>query len=583
MLARLTLLWLACSILPAAATPAVTSPPPFLHSSLSPSLSPPLTPILPARASDGVLVRYRTAARDAHQASQARSRAPSDRVRHWVNAHTAVLMLPEPGINSADAAQSSANATQGSANPAQARAATAPPASVPDDDARRLAAYLQQLRQRPDVLWAEANYRGRFADLPPAAAPNDPRYAEQWALASIGAPALWAITQGAGVRVAVIDTGVDPYHPDLSGRIAGASRSVADANGQIQDRIGHGTGVAGLIVAQHNNGQGIAGLTPAAELLVIKVNAAGEDSFTSAHLAEAIDYAVAAGAAVINLSLTATPTETVREAVQHALAAGRVVVAAAGNNRGAVEFPANEPGVLGVAGHTAGGQLVSGSNYGNGVALAAPGENVLTTDLAGGYRWRSGTSFAAPLVSASAAALLAIQPGLDPASLLAWLRTHAQPMQAIPGGAPIGDFGRLAAGSSGQALLPALHSPSPRLAPGMPLTLNLYLPPCPRAADLYLALQTPDGRLISLQADGQWRDVSGSIGTPMATPLVATVAGYQQPHRQQLVLFGSNGLLPAISTAGAASGAYRLLGALVERGSGRLIGAINPNPLEVLP
>ena len=144
--------------------------------------------------------------------------------------------------------------------------------------------------------------------LTPAGASNDPGYEKQWNLVKIGAPEAWARTTGAGVRVGIVDAGIDLTHEDLAGRVVAATsclKSQGDpgkCTGTAQDDVGHGTHVAGIIAANKDNGLGVAGVAPDAELVVAKV----ADSGGGINIEDAnagIRWVVDHGARVVNLSL----------------------------------------------------------------------------------------------------------------------------------------------------------------------------------------------------------------------------------------------------------------------------------------
>ena len=265
-----------------------------------------------------------------------------------------------------------------------------------------------------------------------AFAASDPYRPQQWGLDRIGAPEAWARSDGAGVVVAVLDTGVDLDHPDLrdrflrdeEGRIVG--RDLVDGDAVPQDENGHGTMVAGIAVATMDNGEGVAGVAPGAWLMPIRVLAA-DGSGRYAHLDEGIRWAVDHGADVINLSLeradepdtvgrTLEGLTTPVSAVQYAWDRGVVVVAAAGNSgNDATDYPEDSP-VLLVGASDREDRKAGFSDAGRRDAVLAPGIDVVSTwcDPDDGacaptrrYGVASGTSFAAPSVTGGVALLLA--------------------------------------------------------------------------------------------------------------------------------------------------------------------------------
>lgn len=241
-------------------------------------------------------------------------------------------------------------------------------------------------------------------------------YVNQYALGLIHAPAAQAYSVGQGVTVAVIDTGVDLTHPALSAHLAPGynvlqpnvapadtpSSTDSDGDGEVNDALGHGTGVAGIIAA----------VAPQSRIMPIKV-LDSEGMGTEFDVVEGIRYAVDHGAQVINLSLgMASYSSAVAEALAYAASHGVVVAAAAGNTGTLIPmYPAGDPNVLTVAATDASDSLASFSAYGPFISVTAPGVNIYSSYYNGGYALWSGTSMAAPFVSGEAALLRAVQPG----------------------------------------------------------------------------------------------------------------------------------------------------------------------------
>lgn len=291
-------------------------------------------------------------------------------------------------------------------------------------DPERRDALLEQIRRHPEVESAEPLMRYRTSLVP-----NDPRYREQWHLEMIGMKEAWEVSQGEGVIVAVIDTGI-AYEdhgefrvvPDLKGTRFVPGYDFVNDDTHANDDHGHGTHVAGTIAQRTNNGEGVAGVAFKATLMPVKVldqNGMG----TSSDIAEAIRWAVDHGAKVLNLSLGGgSRSEVMAAAVAYARSKGAVVVAAAGNaGRGVVEYPAAYPGAVAVSAVGPDGELAFYSSYGKHLDLAAPGGDkrsgesggVLQNTIARGdpsrsvYDYYQGTSMAAPHVAGVAALLFA--------------------------------------------------------------------------------------------------------------------------------------------------------------------------------
>ena len=325
-----------------------------------------------------------------------------------------------------------------------------------------------------------------------ARTPNDVFFRDQWYLGPIGAESAWDITTGADdLIIAVLDTGVDLDHPDLLENLWNNDAEVAnngrddDDNGFVDDVQGwdfvdddavpepeepatdesgamsHGTLIAGLIGAQADNDIGYAGLLWEVDVMPLRVlneNGVGDEETT----AEAIDYAVANGARVINMSFAGTATGSqLRTSVLRAYEAGVVIVAALGNDSVNVDdqpvYPACyhseiEDWVLGVTATGLADEETDFTNYGATCAdLSAPGVDITgldyqdaanRTDEAYGGPW-NGTSISSPLVAGAAGLLLSEYPSLTPAQVFTILKLSVDPIKATLSGAGSIGVGRL--------------------------------------------------------------------------------------------------------------------------------------------
>lgn len=269
-----------------------------------------------------------------------------------------------------------------------------------------IATYQNKGESASDLLDLGFSYNGISTILngPPLSSTDDPYLQNQYGLTMTRTIETWALTEGLStVTIAIIDTGIDIDHPEFEGRISPLSKNVvtgAIGLSAVDDDYGHGTMVAGVIGANKDNGIGIAGMTQNTQLLVIKTNQENEGTYQDRYIIEGIYYAVEHGADVINLSLGSTyDNPMTEEAVDFATAQGVVVVASAGNDGDdRLQFPASFEQVISVGAVDDQSDIATYSNHNRAVDLSAPGSEIVTTDVGGGYTVASGTSFAAPHV-----------------------------------------------------------------------------------------------------------------------------------------------------------------------------------------
>lgn len=256
-----------------------------------------------------------------------------------------------------------------------------------------------------------------------------------WSLQRVLLDELWHDTRGKGVRVAVIDTGVDDTHPQLITAVdasAGADTLGRGGDGTA-DTVGHGTEVAGIIAARPRAGTGFVGLAPEATVVPVRQNDA-HDNGTDASMAAAILHAVAQHVQVINISQETVRPQTagsvLGRAVAEAVGRGIVVVASAGNNGAdgtrTPTYPAAFDGVLAVAASDRNNERAPFSRPGHFVDVAAPGVDIVSTVPGHGHCARSGTSFSAPYVSGVAALLRAKYPRWTAAQVVARIEQTAE-------------------------------------------------------------------------------------------------------------------------------------------------------------
>jgi hypothetical protein len=291
-------------------------------------------------------------------------------------------------------------------------------------------AALVALRADSRVELAQREYRYRTT-----ASYTDPLDFLNYGPGRIGADRLHGAATGAGVKVAVIDTGVDSSHPELEGRVV----DTLDVSGFGASADMHGTAIAGVIAAQPDNGEGAWGVAPGASLLAIKacqpLEPGGlEARCWSSTLAKAIDGALVRDARVINLSLGGPPDPLVARLVDAALAEGALVLAAAGNGGpdAAPAHPAALDSVLAVTAVDASERIWERATRGPFVDLAAPGVEIVGPAPGDAYPALSGTSLATAHASGAAALLLELDGTLTPAALRSALESSARDL-GLPG------------------------------------------------------------------------------------------------------------------------------------------------------
>ncbi|OIK24208.1 type VII secretion-associated serine protease mycosin [Streptomyces malaysiense] len=242
----------------------------------------------------------------------------------------------------------------------------------------------------------------------------------EWPLKQFQAEKVWRISEGQGVTVAVIDSGVDSAHPDLKGQVLQGAGFIGDPRDNGQSDISgdsHGTAIAGIIAGtgKANAGNGMTGLAPKSKVLPVRVTTNGTAEPTA--IAEGIKYAADHHAQVINISIgTTTPDPLLREAITYALGKDTVIVASAGNdgqNGNPPMYPAAFPGVIDVTGTDSSRHFWPVSESGPQSTLAAPATDIYSANDRGQYVRADGTSYAAGYVSAAAALVRSAFPHLS--------------------------------------------------------------------------------------------------------------------------------------------------------------------------
>lgn len=324
-------------------------------------------------------------------------------------------------------------------------------------DGQSLMETLGVMRENPDVLYAVPNHRATIA-----ATPRDTLFDAQYALynqgQSIGAPgspqgklsadikatAGWEETRGSSdIVIAVLDTGVDMQHPDLTAKIVSGGYDFVNDDDDADDDNGHGTMAAGIAAADTDNNEGIAGVAWDCMILPVKVMDEEGSGYYS-WIIEGIIWATDNGADVINLSLGGDEADSAMEdALRYAYENNVVVVASAGNDGDAVLYPAAyDAYCLAVAATDYNDLCPDWSNPGSEVDVAAPGERIIScvpTWFWGQgslpYAWGYGTSFSAPHVAGQAALIRSIKPWLSPSEIMNVIRFTADDVNidSLPG------------------------------------------------------------------------------------------------------------------------------------------------------
>ncbi|MYN03971.1 S8 family serine peptidase [Pseudoduganella sp. DS3] len=271
-------------------------------------------------------------------------------------------------------------------------------------------AMVNKLRNNPHFKYAELDRA-----VPVVLTANDPYLGSEWHINKIGAPAAWDSTQGAGVTIAILDSGVDAAQPDLVANLVPGYNSY-DNNTNTADICGHGTKVAGAAAAATNNGLGVAGVAGQARIMPIRIaflNSGACYAYFST-MASGLTWAADHGAKVANISYASVPSSfAVQSAANYLRSKGGLLFVSAGNyNRDEGFTPTNS--MIAVSATTSTDARASFSSYGAFVGLAAPGANIYTTVKGGGYGGVNGTSFSSPITAAVAALVMAANTTLNP-------------------------------------------------------------------------------------------------------------------------------------------------------------------------
>jgi subtilisin family serine protease len=267
-----------------------------------------------------------------------------------------------------------------------------------------------QLAHNPHLKFAELDHA-----VPASLVPNDPYLGSAWHHTTIASFGAWSTTLGTNVTVAIIDSGIDSAHPDLSGRLV-AGWNFFDNNSNTADVFGHGTKVAGGASAATNNGIGVAAVAGESKVMPLRVTDTSGSGYISL-ISNAIVYAADRGVRVANVSFRNMPGySSVISAAQYMKDKNGLVFVAAGNTGSDLGHAATSS-MIPVAATAKGDVRWSSSSFGKYVMLAAPGVSVYTIARGGGYGAVTGTSIASPVAAGVAALLMSANPGLRSADV----------------------------------------------------------------------------------------------------------------------------------------------------------------------
>ncbi|MBY0467797.1 MAG: S8 family serine peptidase [Burkholderiaceae bacterium] len=324
-------------------------------------------------------------------------------------------------------------------------------------------ATLARLAHHPQLKFAELDRRVRLTLVS-----NDPYNGSEWHVPKIRADQSWDTTQGGGVTIAILDSGVLATHPDLIANLV-PGWNFYDNNSNTADVYGHGTAVAGAAAATTNNGTGVAGVAGSAKIMPIRVtDTAGYGYYST--IAQGITYAADHGARVANASFASLySSSAVQSAAQYLKSKGGLFVVAAGNS-GANDGAPATTAMIPVSATDGSDARASWSSFGSYVAVSAPGVGIWTTNSDGGYGAWSGTSFSSPITAGVVALMMAAKPALSASQIEGLLYSTAIDL-GTPGRDPYYGYGRIDAAAAVAAAVStvAADTQSPTVAISAPL------------------------------------------------------------------------------------------------------------------
>jgi hypothetical protein len=347
----------------------------------------------------------------AHAGQPAQNAGASNPNIAWIKGH--ILVQPRAGLS--DAEFGKALAAQGGHATGRLGNLNIYVVTLPPNASEQAVA--NALSHNPNIKFAEVDRL-----IAPNFVPNDPYYSSEWHLQTIGAPTAWNTSIGAGITVAILDSGVDSTHPDLQGQLV-PGWNFYDNNSNTSDVYGHGTLVAGVVGAIGNNGAGVAGVAWGARIMPVRVtDTSGIGSLSM--FSNGLTYAADHGARVANLSFPVQSSSSTQTAAQYFVNKGGLVFNSAGNY-GTLDTTPASSALVSVSATTSSDTIASWSSYGPYVDVSAPGVGIWTTSMGGGYSGVSGTSFSSPLSAGVAALMMSVNPSLAPAQVVSLLESSA--------------------------------------------------------------------------------------------------------------------------------------------------------------
>lgn len=312
---------------------------------------------------------------------------------------------------------------------------------------------VESLKHHPHLKFAELDRRVKTSFVP-----NDPYYGSQWHVAKVGTALAWDTTQGTGVTIAILDSGVDATHPDLAANMV-AGYNLYNNNTDARDVCGHGTAVAGTAAASMNNGAGVAGIAGRAKIMPLRVayfdtSKNGCYAYYST-IANGLTYAADHGARVANVSFGGVAASAaIQSAAQYMKNKGGLVFVSAGNS-GINENFTPTATMIAVSATDANDVKTSWSSFGSFTALSAPGAGIWTTSKGGIYQAWNGTSFSSPLAAGVAALMMSANAALGSAQIESMLFSTAVDLGSI-GRDPYYGYGRVNAAAGVKAAVASL-------------------------------------------------------------------------------------------------------------------------------